>query len=133
MMSSAQAAQHAHGMEIGGHDEPSDFNLSEDEARREIGEGKDKLEAIVKERIRFCLSERQAGKVKAEQVGMVRDLGFRRRSLPLGASHVTEAIFYSCRDLRPGIVRRQSSWPGWSLIFLEPLERCRLERLNDPV
>lgn len=81
MMSSAQVkALHAHGMEIGGHtmSHPILANLSEDEARREIGEGKDKLEAIVKERIRFfAYPNGKPGKdYKPEQVGMVRDLGF---------------------------------------------------------
>lgn len=81
MMSSAQVkALHADGMEIGGHtmSHPILANLSEDEARKEIAEGKDKLEAIIKERIRFFAypNGKPVKDYKPEQVGMVRDLGF---------------------------------------------------------
>jgi peptidoglycan/xylan/chitin deacetylase (PgdA/CDA1 family) len=82
MMSSSQVkAMHAHGMEIGGHtvNHPILANLSEDEVRKEIGEGKAKLEAIIEEEIRFFAypNGKPVKDYKSEQIGIVQDLGFR--------------------------------------------------------
>ena len=81
MMSSSQVkAMHAHGMEIGGHtvNHPILANLSEDEARSEIGEGKAALEAIIQEKIRFFAypNGKPVKDYKRDQIAIVRDLGF---------------------------------------------------------
>ncbi|WP_077730194.1 polysaccharide deacetylase family protein [Methylocaldum sp. RMAD-M] len=81
MMSSSQVkAMHAHGMEIGGHtvNHPILANLSEEEARSEIGEGKAALEAIIQEKIRFFAypNGKPVKDYKRDQIAIVRDLGF---------------------------------------------------------
>jgi len=81
MMSSSQVrAMHAQGMEIGGHtvNHPILANLSDDEVRKEIGEGKAKLEAIIEEKIRFFAypNGKPLKDYKPEQIGIVQEFGF---------------------------------------------------------
>jgi len=81
MMSSAQVkTMHDRGMEIGGHtvSHPILANLSEDEARREVAEGKARLEAIIEEKVRFFAypNGKPVNDYKPGQIGIVRDLGF---------------------------------------------------------
>lgn len=81
MMTSAQVKHlHDNGMEIGGHTvtHPILSMLSPSDARREIGEGKESLEDIVRGPVRFFAypNGKPGQDYLPEHVGMVKDLGF---------------------------------------------------------